>query len=70
VSKFLSRKFLVAVAAFVTGLGMILNGNTDAQTISGTVLALAAVITYIFGESKVDAAAVTATSTTTEGEPK
>lgn len=69
-SKFASRKFLVAVAAFITGLGLILNGNTDADTIAGTVLALASAIAYIAGESTVDAAAVKSVGTTADGEPK
>jgi len=68
VSRFTSRKFLAGLAAFVAGVGMILNGNTDAETIGGTALALAGVIAYIFGESNVDAAAVKSTGTTTEGE--
>ena len=67
--KFGSRKFLTALAAFITGVGMILSGATDADTIAGTVLALAGVISYIFGESQVDAAAVKSVGTTTEGEP-
>lgn len=66
----MSRKFLAALAAFITGLGMILAGNTDAETIAGTVMALAGAIAYIFGEATVDAAAVKSTGTTTEGEPK
>lgn len=69
-AKFFSRKFLAGLFAFATGVGMILSGNTDAETISGTVLALAGAIAYIFGEAQVDAASVKAIGATTEGEPK
>lgn len=69
-SKFGSRKFLAFLAAFVTGVGMILSGSTDAETIAGTALALAGAIAYIFGEASVDAAAVKSIGTTVEGAPK
>jgi hypothetical protein len=69
VSKFRSRKFLTALAGFVTGVGLILGGATDAETIAGAVLSLASVIAYIFGEAQVDAASVKSVGATTEGEP-
>lgn len=57
--KLTSRKFLTAVAGFVTGLAMVFGLDTDVITsVAGAVVSVASVITYIITEGKVDAAAV------------
>lgn len=60
ISRLTSRKFLAALSAFLLGLGMILGGSTDSETVLGTVMALASVIAYIFGEATVDVARLNA----------
>lgn len=57
--KLTSRKFLTAVAGFVTGLAMVFGLDADMVTsIAGAVVSVASVITYIITEGKVDAATV------------
>lgn len=57
-SKLTSRKFWMALAAFVVGLLTLfqVDANTT-QQISGVIMSLGAVIAYIVGEGLVDAAA-------------
>jgi len=57
--KLTSRKFLAALVGVVTGLAMVfgLDQNTVNQ-VAGAVTALAAVVTYIAAEGRIDAAAV------------
>ena len=56
--KLSSRKFLAAVAGFVAGLAIVfgLDENTI-SAVSGAVVSMMSVITYIITEGKVDATA-------------
>lgn len=67
--KLTSRKFWMAVAAFVVGVLALfsVDGNTVAQ-ISGVIMSLGAVIAYIVGEGLVDSAAAGA-ATVISGNP-
>ena len=54
--KLTSRKFWIALAAFVTGLILAFKGNAaTAETVSGCIMSAASVIAYILGEGLVDA---------------
>ncbi len=56
IRKLTSRKFWLAVAAFVTELIIAFKGDAElAETLSGMIMAGAAVITYIVGEGLIDA---------------
>ena len=55
VRKLTSRKFWLAVAAFVTELIIAFKGDAElAETLSGMIMAGATVIAYIVGEGLVD----------------
>ena len=55
--KLTSRKFWLAVAAFVSGLILAFGGTeTQASTISGVILQGAAVLGYLLAEGLADAA--------------
>jgi phage shock protein PspC (stress-responsive transcriptional regulator) len=57
--KLTSRKLWAAVAGLVAGLAMVFGLDPNIiTTVSGAVVAVASVITYIVTEGKVDAAAV------------
>lgn len=54
--KLTSRKFWLALAAFVSGLIVAFNGSAEvAQTVSGCIMSGAAVIAYVIGEGLADA---------------
>ena len=56
IRKLTSRKFWLAVAAFVTELIIAFKGDAElAETLSGMIMAGASVIAYIVGEGLVDA---------------
>ena len=56
VRKLTSRKFWLAVAAFVTELIIAFKGDAElAETLSGMIMAGATVIAYIVGEGMIDA---------------
>ena len=56
IRKLTSRKFWLAVAAFVTELIIAFKGDAElAETLSGMIMAGATVIAYIVGEGLVDA---------------
>ena len=56
IRKLTSRKFWLAVAAFVTDLIIALKGDAaTAETVSGMIMAGATVIAYIVGEGLIDA---------------
>ena len=56
IRKLTSRKFWLAVAAFVTELVIAFKGDAGlAETLSGMIMAGATVIAYIVGEGLVDA---------------
>ena len=58
-TKITSRKFLAALVGIITGLAMIFGLDQNViTTVSGAVMALASVITYIISEGRIDAAAV------------
>ena len=55
IRKLTSRKFWLAVAAFVTELIIAFKGDAElAETLSGMIMAGATVIAYIVGEGLVD----------------
>lgn len=55
--KLTSRKFWMAVAGFVTGIIIALNGSAEvAETVSGCIMSGASVIAYIIGEGLADSA--------------
>lgn len=57
--KFKSRKFLAAIVGVVVGIAMVFGVDADTITkVAGAVTTLASVITYIYTEGKIDAAAV------------
>ena len=57
IRKLTSRKFWVAVAAFVSGLIVAFDGDSEtAETISGLILQGAAVLGYLLAEGLTDAA--------------
>ena len=59
IRKLTSRKFWLAIAAFITELIVAFKGDAEtAETISGMIMAGATVIAYIFGEGLIDAANV------------
>ena len=54
--KLTSRKFWLAIAAFVTGLIVALGGDAaTVETVSGCIMSGAAVVAYIIGEGLADA---------------
>ena len=55
IRKLTSRKFWLAVAAFVTELIIAFKGDAElAETLSGMIMAGATVIAYIVGEGMID----------------
>ena len=55
IRKLTSRKFWLAVAAFVTELIIAFRGDAEqAETVSGIIMAGATVIAYIVGEGLID----------------
>ena len=56
--KLKSRKFLTCIAGIIMGACMYFGLDVDAiDKISGAVLAISSIITYIYTEGKIDAAA-------------
>lgn len=65
--KFKSRKFLTCIAGVIVGVCMMFGldkGTID--TVSGAVVSLGSIITYIYTEGKIDAAAVEKIKDTTD----
>ena len=59
IRKLTSRKFWLAVAAFVTELIVAFRGDAElAETVAAVIMAGATVIAYILGEGLIDAAGV------------
>ena len=59
IRKLTSRKFWLAVAAFITELVIAFHGEAEtAETIAGLIMSGATVIAYIIGEGLTDAAGV------------
>ena len=56
IRKLTSRKFWLAIAAFITELVVAFQGDAEtAETVSGMIMAGATVIAYVIGEGLVDA---------------
>lgn len=57
--KLTSRKLWISIAELAAGLILAFNGGENvAQTVSGVIMSLAAVVAYTVGEGLVDTAAV------------
>jgi phage shock protein PspC (stress-responsive transcriptional regulator) len=66
-SKLKSRKFLTCIAGVVVGICMMFGldeGTID--TVAGAVVSLGSIVTYIYTEGKIDAAAVEKIKDTTD----
>lgn len=62
--KFLSRKFLVSLIGMIVGLAIALGADSsEIMQIAGAVTSAVSAVSYIFGEAKIDAAAVDTTIT-------
>lgn len=58
-SKLKSRKFLTCVAGVVMGVCMVFGLDEGAiNTVAGAVTAIVSIVSYIYSEGKIDAAAV------------
>lgn len=56
-SKFTSRKFLTAVAGLIAGIVIIFGVDENVvTTVSGAVVSVAGIVTYIVTEGRIDAA--------------
>ena len=67
--KLTSRKFWMALAAFISGLIIAFKGSAEvAETVSGCIMAVASVIAYAIGEGLADAAAIKSESENKEDE--
>lgn len=63
--KLTSRKFWVAITGLVTGLMLAFGGSeSDAETVSGCIMAGAAVVAYTIGEGLADSSNGSATGST------
>jgi 6-phosphofructokinase len=62
-SKFTSRKFLAMLAGVVTGIGVILAGDTA----TGITAVIASVVSYLIAEGYIDAKAVNAVKDVVDG---
>lgn len=59
IEKLKSRKFITAIVGIILGVAMVFGLDAgDITKVAGAVTALASVVTYIYTEGKVDAAAV------------
>lgn len=61
-SKFTSRKFLAAIAGVLTGIALIVSGNT----IEGASTVITSIVAYVVAEGYVDGKAVKNTIETTQ----
>lgn len=56
-AKLTSRKFWLSIAGFVTGVvAFVQHPTSDAQAISGLIMAFGSVVAYVIGEGLADAA--------------
>lgn len=62
-SKLTSRKFLLAVTGVISGVVLLING----QTTEGVATIISSVVAYLIAEGIIDAAAVKATTDKIEG---
>lgn len=64
VRKLTSRKLWLSVAAFISGLIVAFDGSAEvAETVSGCIMAGAAVVAYVLGEGLIDRATAGQTAT-------
>ena len=54
--KLTSRKLWMAVAGFITGVGLLFTGGATETNITGCVMSLGSVVAYIVGEGLTDIA--------------
>lgn len=60
IEKLKSRKFITAIVGIILGIAMVFGLDAgDITKVAGAVTALVSVVTYIYTEGKIDAAAVT-----------
>jgi hypothetical protein len=53
--KIFSRKFLIAVCGFVSGLIVALGGSEESiRLVCGSIIQAASIVSYIIGESNID----------------
>lgn len=65
--KLTSRKFWVAITGLVTGLMLAFGGSeSDAETVSGCIMAGAAVVAYTIGEGLADSSGAGSTDSKEE----
>lgn len=58
-NKLKSRKFLTCVAGVIMGICMVFGLDEGAiDTVSGAIVALGSIVTYIYAEGKIDAEAI------------
>lgn len=68
IRKLTSRKFWLAAAAFVSGIIAAFGGDAEtAETISGCIMAGAAVVAYIIGEGFTDSISAESTKENRDG---
>lgn len=64
--KLTSRKFWMAVAGFATGVLVLATAGATEETITGAVMALGSVVSYIVGEGLADASVMTVVDETSK----
>lgn len=69
IRKLTSRKLWMSIAAFISGLIVAFDGSAEvAETVSGCIMAGAAVVAYVLGEGLIDRAAAGQTATEQEAD--
>ena len=69
IRKLTSRKLWMSIAAFISGLIVAFDGWAEvAETVSGCIMAGAAVVAYVLGEGLIDRAAAGQTATEQEAD--
>ena len=69
IRKLTSRKLWMSIAAFISGLIVAFDGSAEvAETVSGCIMAGAAVVAYVLGEGLIDRAAAGQTATALEAD--
>lgn len=63
IKKLTSRKFWMSIAGLITGLILTFKGDAEtAETVSGCIMSLASVVTYIIGEGLADIASMSSST--------
>ena len=69
IRKLTSRKLRMSIAAFLSGLIVAFDGSAEVgETVSGCIMAGAAVVAYVLGEGLIDRAAAGQTATEQEAD--